>query len=96
MQDVSGLWQRGRLRVDYLLLKERARVAQQKQLECRIVITYLRDGRIKLGMYDPKSTRYEPLGTHGPAAKEVDKAVRGLKESIERAGHRLSFCERSE
>lgn len=67
-----------------------------KQLECRIVITFLRDGRIRLGMYDPKAGRYEALGTHGPSVKEVDKAVRGLKEGIERAGHKLTFCERSE
>lgn len=67
-----------------------------QQLECRIVITYLPDKRIALGMYDPVGMRYEPLGTHGPARKEVDKAVLGLKESILRAGHRLTFCERSE
>lgn len=67
----------------------------RRQLECRIVITYQRDGRIDLGMYDPLSGRYEPLGTHGPGRREKDKAVLGLKDSIERAGHRLTFCERS-
>lgn len=67
-----------------------------KQLECRIVITFLRDKRIKLGMFDPLSGRYEPLGTHGPSIREVDKAVLGLKQSIERAGHLLTWCERSE
>lgn len=67
----------------------------QKQLECRIVLTYHKDGRVSMGMYDPLSGRYEPLGTHGPDVREVDKAVRGLKSSIERAGHWLTWCERS-
>ncbi len=67
-----------------------------EQLECRIVLTYRADGRVGLGMYDPKSGRYEALGTHGPARREVDAAVQGLRESIERAGHRLTWCERSE
>lgn len=66
------------------------------QLECRIVLTFKSDGRVILGMYDPVSKRYAPLGTHGPLRAEVDKAVYGLKDSIERAGHLLTFCERSE
>ena len=66
------------------------------KLECRIVLTFLRDGRVKLAMYDPKGGRYEPLGTHGPAVREVDRVVGDLKSSIERAGHHLTFCERSE
>lgn len=66
------------------------------KLECRIVLTFLRNGRVTVGMYDPKGGRYEPLGTHGPSAREVDKVVRDLMTSIERAGHRLTFCERSE
>lgn len=70
----------------------------KQQLECRIVIIHRRSSDLKteVGMYDPKSGRYERLGLHGPAQHEVDKMVRGLKESIERAGHRLTFCERSE
>lgn len=68
-----------------------------KQLECRIVIT--RGGRIDLktevGMYDPVSGRYEPLGAHGPDRREIDKVIRDLKRSIEMAGHRLTFCERT-
>ena len=67
----------------------------QKQLECRIVLTYHRNGKVAMGMYDPISGRYEPLGTHGPGRRAVDEAVQGLKDSIERAGHRLTFCERS-
>ena len=66
------------------------------QLECRIVLTFRRDRRVDMGMLDPRSGRYEPLGTHGPDVREVDKAVRGLKDSITRAGHLLTFCERSE
>mgnify|MGYP007044010362 CR=1 FL=1 len=67
-----------------------------RQLECRIVLTFLRDRRVALGMYDPISRRYEALGTHGPSVKDVDRAVYGLKDSILKAGHLLTFCERSE
>lgn len=66
-----------------------------EQLECRIVIEYRQDGRINLGMYDPLSLRYEPLGTHGPGQATIDRAVDGLKRSITDAGHLLTFCERS-
>lgn len=77
----------------------------KKQLECRIVIIWHRPARLRIlgeqfnrfvevGMYDPVSGRYEHLGRHHPS--DLDKVVRGLKESIERAGHRLTFCERSE
>ena len=61
-------------------------------LECRIVVTQKVDGA-ELGMYDPVSGRYEPLGTHPREA--LDSAIEGLKISIERAGHKLTFCERS-
>lgn len=67
----------------------------QSQLECRIVITYLLSGQIRLGMYDPRSLRYEGLGTHGPARKVVDSVVMKLAESIIRAGHLLTYCERT-
>lgn len=66
-----------------------------KQLECRIVILHRPDRRIDMGMYDPVSSRYEALGTHGPDQRAIDSAVRGLKERIEREGHRVSFCERA-
>lgn len=67
-----------------------------KQLECRIVITHgRRDRKVDVGMYDPLNDRYEPLGAHGPAQAEVDRMVEDLKTSIERAGHLLTFCERS-
>lgn len=75
-----------------------------KQLECRIVIIHhpvhkLRilaesfNRSVEVGMYDPLNDRYEFLGRHRP--DELDKVVRGLKTAIERAGHRLSFCESS-
>ena len=67
----------------------------KKALECRIVLTYRDDNRVAVGMYDTMGGRYEPLGVHGPSQREVDKVVRDLKASIERAGHRLTFCERS-
>lgn len=63
-----------------------------KQLECRIVITH-HVNDFELGMYDPLNDRYEPLGKH-PNYK-VDKVVADLKRSIEQAGHRLTFCERT-
>lgn len=66
-----------------------------KQLECRIVITHLPNKCIMLGMWDPLNMRYEPLGTHGPSQREINKAIYGLKDSIERAGHKLTFCVRS-
>lgn len=66
-----------------------------KKLECRIVLRYHNDGRVVMGMYDPLNSKYEPLGTHGPSQREVDKAVAGLRTSIERAGHRLTFSEAS-
>lgn len=68
----------------------------KKQLECRIVLTFMRDGRTTVAMYDPLNHRYEPLGIHGPSVKEVDRIVKDLKRSIETAGHLLTFCERSE
>lgn len=68
---------------------------RKKQLECRIVITSGRlDLKTEVGMFDPISGRYEYLGVHGPSLAEVDKMIYGLKERIEREGHRLSFCER--
>ena len=68
-----------------------------QQLECRIVVTYGRQPGQKtgVGMYDPLSGRYEDLGSHGPGRREVEKVVSDLKASIERAGHRLTFCERT-
>lgn len=66
------------------------------KLECRIVLRYRRDRRVDMGMYDPKSGRYEALGTHGPRRAEVDKAVCGLRTAIERAGHHLTWAEHNE
>lgn len=67
-----------------------------KQLECRIVLIFRRDQRVDVGMYDPLNMRYEALGTHGPSRREVDRVVEDLKTAIQRAGHKLTFCERSE
>ena len=66
-----------------------------KKLECRIVITHRHlDPKTEVGMYDPNSGRYEPLGAHGPSRREVDKVVGNLKIAIERAGNLVTFCER--
>ena len=67
----------------------------QKQLECRIVIFHRRDRRTEIGMYDPINLRYQFLGLHGPDQRQVDKVINDLKQSIERAGHLLTFCERT-
>lgn len=67
-----------------------------QQLECRIVLTFKRDGRVAVAMCDPKNGRVEPLGVHGPDVREVDRVVADLKASIIRAGHLLTFCERFE
>lgn len=67
-----------------------------QRLECRIILRYRRDRRVDMGMYDPKSGRYEALGTHGPDKRDVDKAVHGLMTAIERAGHRLTWAEHNE
>ena len=67
-----------------------------KKLECRIVITrYQRaDLKTEVGMYDPVTERYVPLGAHGPLAREVDKVVTDLKRKLEQAGNTVTFCER--
>lgn len=61
-----------------------------KQLECRVVLTH-KGSTFTLGMYDPVSGRYEPLGTH--PTKDKDKIIHDLKVRIEREGHRLTFSE---
>lgn len=68
---------------------------RRKQLECRIVLTHghRADLKTEMGMWDPLNERYVPLGAHGPRASDIDKAVLGLKENIEREGHLLTFSE---
>jgi len=61
-----------------------------KQLECRIVITYEGD-KFALGMYDPLSMRYEPLGRH--PVTSIKKVVGDLKMRMERERHRVTFSE---
>jgi hypothetical protein len=67
----------------------------KKQLECRIILTHGHriDLKTDLGMYDPVSGRYEPLGAHGPSPREVDRVVADLQASMERAGHLVTFSE---
>lgn len=70
-------------------------MSKQRQLECRIIITHSHreDLKTEVGMYDPLNEKYVPLGAHGPDTRSIDSAVRGLKERIEREGHRLTFSE---
>ena len=72
-------------------------MATKEKPECRIVVTRPRRGygRTAVGMYDPARRRYEPLGEHGPDERDIDRVVRDLARSIERAGNRLTWCERS-
>lgn len=66
-----------------------------EQMECRVVVTHLRGGRtFTMGMYDPRSGAYAPLGTH--PMRDREKVVGDLKSAIERAGHRLSLSVRDE
>lgn len=67
----------------------------RKQLECRVVIFRRPDRKIDLGMYDPITSRYEALGTHGPTQGAIDAAVRGLVQRIDREGHLITFCDRA-
>lgn len=60
------------------------------QLECRIVLTYW--GRtFEMGMFDPISMRYEPLGRH--STDRADKIVGDLRTRMEREGHRVTYSE---
>lgn len=64
--------------------------------ECRIVITFRRDGNVEVAMCDPKSGRVEkPIVCDGSLTK-VDNVVNSLKQTIEQSGNKLTICERSE
>lgn len=59
-------------------------------MECRIVLT--RKGvATEVGMYDPQSGRYAPLGEH---RQHLDTVVRDLKQRMEKGGHTVTFCTR--
>lgn len=62
-----------------------------KQLECRVVIRW-RGYMFDLGMYDPVSGRYEPLGSH-PRHK-ANQVIKPLVARMLWEGHRVSFSER--
>jgi hypothetical protein len=73
-------------------------------LECRIVITHwppidnavghaFRAPTFDLGIYDPVSGRYAPLGRH--LLVHIDRIVRDLKVRIERERHLVTFSERT-
>ena len=61
-----------------------------KQLECRIIITNW-PFVFELGMYDPVSCRYVPLGKH--AKKDKEKIVRDLRIRMEKERHLVTFSE---
>ena len=66
-------------------------MSNKRQLECRIVITH-EGNYFKLGMFDPVSMRYEPLGKH--SIEKIERVVRDLKIRMEREGHMVSFSEK--
>lgn len=63
-----------------------------KQLECRIIITH-QDHTFSLGMYDPVSMRYAPLGTH--SIDKIEPIVRDLRIRMEKERHIVTFSEMS-
>ncbi len=63
----------------------------QAQLECRVVITHIGAQRFDLGMFDPVSMRYEPLGNH--PTSDIERIVGDLRVRMERERHRVSFSE---
>jgi hypothetical protein len=63
-----------------------------EQLECRITITYARDGHsFDLGMFCPLTMRHEPLGRHPTG--DIERVVRDLKVRMERERHMVTFSE---
>jgi hypothetical protein len=68
-----------------------------EQLECRIVVIHDRLAcTFELGMFDPMTTRYAPLGKHPMyPVREREKIIDGLKRRIEAEGHYLTWCVRS-
>lgn len=62
----------------------------RKQMECRIVITNW-CGVFDLGMYDPVTMRYEPLGRH--PKRDRERIVRDLKHRMEQERHLVTFSE---
>ena len=69
------------------------KLRKKRQLECRIIITHQTGclSTFALGMYDPISGRYEPLGKH--PTNTIDKVVRDLKHRMEVEGHSVTFSE---
>ena len=62
-----------------------------ERLECRIVLTYW-PKHFEMGMFDPVSGRYEPLGNNHPIDK-VDKIVGDLRNRIEMERHIVTYSE---
>lgn len=61
-----------------------------KQLECRIVLTYW-PTQFDMGMYDPVSMKYEPLGRH--PLSMIDGIVGDLRTRMEKERHLVTFSE---
>lgn len=63
------------------------------QLECRIIVTHghRADLKTEVGMYCPVTRRYEHLGAHGPARREIDKVIADLRDRIEQERHLVTW-----
>ncbi len=60
-------------------------------MECRIVLRHI-GLSTEVGMFDPITERYVPLGAH---REHLNTVVRDLKQRMEQAGHRVSFSEQT-
>lgn len=60
-------------------------------MECRIVLTKT-GASTEVGMYDPGTGRYAPIGSF--KGRELDQAVIGLKQRMEKEGHTVTFASR--
>ena len=61
-------------------------------MECRIILKHS-GASTEVGMFDPETGRYVPLGTHN--GRTLETVVRDLKTRMEQAGHTVTFSERS-
>lgn len=59
----------------------------------RIVLKRLRDERISVFCYDPGSGKTVNTGLTARNRSELDRHVRALKQSLERAGNRVEVVE---
>lgn len=64
-----------------------------EQLEARIVVQQLANGKAEVFLYDPKTGAKARAGMT-VRQDEVDREVRSLKLTLEKAGHRVTVVGR--